>query len=173
MTCNCNISISYTIYIDPDTIEVPEFALTPSLGLYNNQSYYTWTDELLDQSFILRWNNTSWEIVTEIGEILVSTLNSPLALICPTEDNIDNNWVDQESSPIFHIITYSNCEVAPICLEWTTEQSSEVPNFWQDYILVFTETQEASNFYIGQGITYFNANIPMSFSGTGDRKSVV
>jgi len=167
MTCNCNISISYTVYIDPDNIDVPEFALTPSLDLYNNQSYYTWTDELLNQSFILRWNETSWEIVTEIGEVICSKLLSPLALICPIEGSVDNNWEDQEGAPLFHVITYGTCEVAPVCLEWTNDYSLEVSSFWQDYILVFTESQEASNFYIGQGITFFTSEIPLSFEGTG------
>jgi hypothetical protein len=166
MGCNCNISISYTVYIDPDTIDVAEFTLTPSAGLYNDQSFYTWTDELLNQSFILRWNGLSWEIVTEIGEIECSKLLSPLALICPVQGDIDNNWEDQEGSPLFHVITYSTCEVAPVCLSWNNTESPEVPTFWKDYILVFDELQNASNFYIGQAITYFSYNVPIA-PGTG------
>jgi hypothetical protein len=166
MECNCTISISYAIYIDPDTIEVPEFELTPLPYLYNNQSIYQWTDTNLNIDFVLRFNGTNWVIVAIDGATLCSTLNSSLALICPVQENIDNNWVDEDGSPIFHIITYGTCEVNPVCVAWNTDTINTIPDPWDQYTFVFDETPANSSFYVGQGITYFSSDLPLVFAGT-------
>ena len=167
MECNCTISISYAVYIDPDTIEVPEFELTPLPYLYNNQSIYQWTDTNLNKDFLLRFNGVNWVIVTVLGGILCSTLTSPLALICPIQENPDNNWVDEDGSPLFHVITYGSCEVNPVCVAWNTDPVETIPDPWGQYIFVFDEAPENSSFYVGQGITYFSSSSPLTYEGTG------
>jgi hypothetical protein len=166
MECNCTISISYSIYIDPDTIEVLEFELTPLPYLYNNQSIYQWTDTNLNKDFLLRFNGVNWVIVTVLGGVLCSTLTSPLALICPIQESPDNNWVDAEESPLFHVITYGSCEVNPVCVAWNTDPAETIPDPWDQYTFVFDETPANSSFYVGQGITYFSSMLPLTYPGT-------
>ena len=169
MECNCTISISYAVYIDPDTIEVPEFELTPLPYLYNNQSIYQWNDDLLNISFLLRWSGSNWEIVYEDGEGLVATLPSSLALICPTETEVDNGWIDEEGSPVIHIITYrTSCvPVAPICAAWESTPEVIIPEPWQSHVITFPDLSDSSAFYLGQDITFFSSNAGLGYSGTG------
>jgi hypothetical protein len=168
MTCNCNISISYYAVIEGSNVEVPTFELTPLPYLYNNQSIYQWLDELLTTSFLLRWDGDNWEIVYEDGEGLVSVLTSTLALICPTEAEVDNNWQDQEGAAIVHVITYRGCPtVQPVCTAWESTPSITIPEPWQTHVITFPDLQDTTVFYLGQGITFLNSNTPLGYSGTG------
>lgn len=167
MACNCTISISYSVYVDPDTINVPEFELTPLPYLYNGQSIYQWTDNNLGIDFLLRFDGDNWEIVTDGDFIHCSKLLSSLALICPVQGDVDNNWQDAEGSPLFHVVTYGSCEVNPVCVAWNTDPAETIPDPWDQYTFVFDETPANSSFYIGQGINYFSSQLPLTYEGTG------
>jgi hypothetical protein len=134
MTCDCNISVSYTQTLGQNSYFVGPIAVISETE-FNGRPTYIWTDPMSSQEYRIYWSGEVWliEFITE-GTIILAELAEDTA--CPVGSTGLSNWEIQEFVPpseyiIVELQTIAVCDDTTECTQWGTPGPSLIPEPWQ------------------------------------------
>ena len=168
MTCDCNISVSYTQTLGQNSYFVGPIAVISETE-FNGRPTYIWTDPMSSQEYRIYWSGEVWliEFITE-GTIILAELAEDTA--CPVGSTGLSNWEIQEFVPpseyiIIELQTTAACDNTTECTQWESYNPESAPEPWQ-YLLFGLNILPL---FAGPGtaIASLSSNVPVVLSPIG------